>query len=352
MSITTKIKKSGLVGCGGGCFPTSDKWEMVKKAKAKTKFVICNCSEGEPDVKKDDYLFANYPEKVINGMKIAIDFLAGPKKAINVNGYIYINEAYNKKYGKNIKALIKKSGAPIDIFVKPHESGYIGGEETTILNVMEGEKTEPRLRPPYPTTSGLLDMPTLMNNVETFYHVSLIESGEYKNERFFTITGDVLKKGVYKFPAGWSIERILRETGNFPKYKFFVQVGGGGSGEVFNHDQLARVANGAMSLTIYKTSKWKPKNIIKKWVKFFMDESCGQCTPCREGTVRLFEIIESKEPDWDIFNDLLDNLDESSFCGLGCVVSVPIRSYVKNVLKNKDTKINTKESQTICECFK
>lgn len=350
MDILNKLKKAELVGCGGACFPTAEKWDMVKKAPGKTKFVICNASEGEPNVFKDEHIFIHWPQKVIDGMKLAIDFLSQGNKCIK--GYIYINHDYYQKYGPKLRRLIKKANMPIELFLKPKTSGYIGGEETTILNIIEGKKGEPRLRPPYPTTSGLWNAPTLVNNVETLYHVSLINSGEYDGHRFYTVDGDCPREGVFKLPGNLSVEKVLKETNNMPNYNFFVQVGGGISGEILNSRQLKKPVGGVMSITIYRTSKWKPRDLIEKWVKFFVNESCGQCTPCREGNYRLLEILEAKKPDWQLFSDLLDNLEETSFCGLGCIVPIPIKSYIKNILANKNIKIVSRERKSICECFK
>lgn len=361
-SILEKIAKANLVGCGGGCFSTARKWQMVKEAQGKTKskYVVMNASEGEPNVMKDGYLFAKQPEHVIRGLKLAIDFLS--EGGFCVKGFIYLNEGYYKKYGSRLKKAIKKvfaaaneKEAPVEFYIKPHNAGYIGGEETALLNAIEGKRVIPRLRPPYPTTNGLWDCPTLVNNVETLYNVSLIEAGEYRGERLFSINGDCLKPGVYSFPGSWNIEKVLKASKNYPLYKFFVQVGGGASGEVFNQNQLKIPARGAMSLTLYRLDKHDPLRLIRKWVNFFVSESCGQCTPCREGNYRLLKILDSPEPDWPLFSELLDNLDQTSFCGLGCVVPVPIESYVKNVLSGRDgsvIKLESSKRRIICECFK
>lgn len=346
-SILNKIKKVKLVGRGGACFSTATKWDMVKKAKGERRFVVCNASEGEPGVKKDFYILKNHPEKMIDGMKIAIDFLGAEK------GYIYINKIYHKKYSKNLENLI--GDAPIEFFVKPADSGYIGGEESSALNAIEGKRIEPRPRPPFPTTNGLWNCPTLINNVETFYNVSLIASSEYEHKRFYTISGDCLYDGVYAFPDDWTMQKILKETKNYPDFPFFAQVGGGASGEVLASSQLKRQASGAGSITVYSIIKHKPTDLIKKWLEFFINESCGKCVPCREGVYRLLEISRSKDPDWQLFGELLDNLSETAFCGLGCVVPIPIKSYVNNVLeKMPESKINLPNGskKVICECFK
>jgi len=347
MDILNKIRKAGLVGRGGAGFPTADKWEAVKKAKGANKYVVCNASEGEPGVAKDSYILENFSKEVVDGMKKAIDFL-GAEKA-----YIYINHNYYKKFNKNLAKIIGK--ALIEFFIKPIDSGYIGGEESSILNAIEGRRIEPRLRPPFPTTSGLWGCPTLINNVETFYNVSLVMSNRCKKERFYTISGDCLWTGVFSFPQSWTIEKILKETKNYPKFPFFIQVGGEGSGEVLDSSQLRRPASGAGSITVYSVLKHKPENLIKGWLDFFLNESCGKCTPCREGVYRLREIMDLPNSDWRLFVDLLNNLEEISFCGLGCVVPIPIKSYVNNVLaKMPGNKINFKglDKKIIGECFK
>lgn len=326
MNIITKLKKANLVGRGGACFPTDVKWQMVKDTPGDKKYVICNASEGEPGIKKDGYILEHYLEKMIDGIKIAIDFLEAEK------AYIYINYKYYKKFAKKLKKLI--GDMPIELFIKPINSGYIGGEETSAINVIEGKRVEPRLRPPFPTTNGLYDCPTLVNNVETFYDVSLIASDEYENKRFYTINGDCLWAGVYELPEDWTIEKVLKQTKNMPKFVFFAQIGGDASGEVLNSKQLKQPVSGAGSITVYSIKKYQPKKMITGWLNFFLNESCGQCTPCREGIYRLKEIMQSPKPDWQLFAELLNNLDEASFCGLGCVAPVPIRSYVKNVLNN------------------
>jgi NADH:ubiquinone oxidoreductase subunit F (NADH-binding) len=345
--IIEKLKDSGLSGRGGGCFPTAEKWEMVKNAKGNKKYVVCNASEGEPGVKKDWYLLDKHAGRVIDGIKIAIDFLEAEK------AYIYLNPDYYKKLKEKLEKII--GNKPIEVFHKPHKAGYIGGEETSALNTLEHERCEPRLRPPFPPTFGLHGEPTLINNVETFYDVSLIARDEYKKKRFITILGDVMNDGVYERPEHWTIETILKHTKNWPGFDFFVQVGGNASGIVLNSTQLKQPVSGSGSIMLYSIAKNDPHKLIKYWVDFFMEESCGQCTPCREGTLRLHEILCEKNPDWKTFSRLLNNLRDTSFCGLGCAVPIPIQSYVNNVLSKQsghNIKLPTDEHKLICECFK
>jgi len=348
MNIVDKIKKAGLIGRGGGCFPVADKWLMVKEAKGDTKYVVVNCSEGEPGVKKDGYIIEHFADRVIDGMAIAIDTIKAER------GFFYINPAYHKKYKGLLAKNIAQSGAPIELFMKPYEAGYIGGEETTLLNVIEGRRAEPRMRPPYPPTSGLWGKPTLINNVETFYNVSLVAADEYKRERFYTITGDCLYEDVYQLPEDWSIEKVLKTNHNYPNFPFFVQVGGDGAGEVLNAKQLNRPATGAGSIHVYSLTKYKPRELMLRWATFFFLESCGQCTPCRDGNLRLKESLEQSDPDWKTVAEILDNLAETSFCGLGCAAAIAIKSYVKNVLSTIPENIIILPKgarQEICSCF-
>ncbi len=327
MDILEKIKQAGLVGRGGAGFPVAKKWESVCQCCTEKKCVVCNAAEGEPGLVKDCYILEHHADKVINGMKIAIDFLA--KNRCAVKGYIFLNYAYNKKYSKKIAALLKDSA--IEIFVKPLNAGYIGGEESAALNAIEGRRIEPRLRPPFPVTRGLWGFPTIVNNVETFYNVSLVNSGQFKNDRFFDIAGDCPNEGVFELPAGFTIEKVLKETKNYPKFPFFVVAGGDMSGEALNSRQLKRPALGAGSITVYSLAKNNCKDLINHWLDFFSGETCGQCTPCREGTLRLKEVFTAEKTDWVLFNNLLDNLTDTSICALGGSVAIPIKSFIKNV---------------------
>ena len=350
-NIIAKIKNSGLTGRGGACFPTGLKWEMVKKAvealpaSDRKSFVVCNASEGEPGIQKDWHILKEHPERLIDGMMIAIKTLKAEK------GFIYLNPDYYKKLYKNLKRLIGK--IPIEVFHKSHMAGYIGGEETSALNHIEGKRIEPRARPPFPPTKGLWGYPTLVNNVETFYDVSLIAEGIYEGQRYFTINGDCLWTGVYKFPENHTIEQILKETNNYPDYDFFVQVGGDAAGEILRSDQINKRAGGEGSITVYSMLKHDPMQLMRKWAYFFHTQSCGQCTPCREGTLRLYEILCEEEPDWKMAGNLLDTLRDTSFCGLGCAAPIAIRTYIQNVLSRTDIKIDLpiRERKMICECF-
>ncbi len=346
-NILQKIKKSELTGRGGGSFPTALKWQMVEKAKGEKKYIICNVSEGEPGVLKDRYILENHMEEAVEGIKLAIDYL-GAERA-----YFYINPKYYIEYHHKLRKVIQDN--PITIFKKDHSAGYIGGEETSAINHIEGGRVEPRLRPPFPTTNGLWDYPTLINNLETFYNVALVAGDEYKKKRFFTVNGDCLNRGVFEFDESTSIVKVLKETNNYPDFDFFVQVGGDASGEVLNNTQLGRRATGSASITVYSKSKHEPIILMRKWAKFFRNESCGQCTPCREGTLRLVNVLNAKTIDWEMCGDVMDNLYETSFCGLGIAAPIAIKSYAKNVLAKmpKDKPVFFGVSNDfVCKCLK
>jgi NADH:ubiquinone oxidoreductase subunit F (NADH-binding) len=326
MDIISKIEKNRLVGRGGASFPAAFKWKAVRDAENETKYIVCNATEGEPGVFKDDYILDNYSDRVIDGIKLALDIL-GAEKA-----YIYINRHYYNEYHDKLRKKFRNHS--IEFFIKPKGSGYIGGEETSILNAIEGERAEPRIKPPFPPRHGLWGCPTLVHNVETFYDISLLASNEFEGKRFYSVGGDCSYPGVYELSANFTVEKILKETGNYPEYNFFVQVGGGAAGEVFNNSQLKRKVAGAGSIIVYKSDKYKPKKLIHDWLNFFLRESCGKCTPCREGLYRAKEILNSPKPDWHLFCELMNNLDDSSFCGLGKSAFLPFKSYFKNILED------------------
>jgi NADH:ubiquinone oxidoreductase subunit F (NADH-binding) len=347
-NILKKIEAAGLVGRGGACFPTAVKWAAVKEALAAKKqgYIIVNGAEGEPGLKKDAYIFQHHGAAVIEGVSLADKFLGSGKiKKI----YIFLNHEYFRNYAANLKTILatKKYKAlreKTEFFIKPEKLTYISGEETALLNLIEGKKTEPRLKPPYPTEHGLHSRPTLINNPETFYDVSLVAANRYEAERFYTISGVAKRRGVYALPANLTIEEVLHKTNNYPTEPFFVQVGGEASGEVLNSDQLTRPVDGSGLIMIYDQKHTDSHKLIKYWLNFYHDQSCGQCTPCREGTYRLWEMANKKNfvggdgakgkgEMNKLFWEIVAALEETSFCALGSSLPVPLKSYYQNILK-------------------
>lgn len=335
--IISKIEEAGLVGRGGASYPVAAKWMAVKNA-LKTKkraYIIVNGAEGEPGVKKDGYILKNFSADVVNGVYLADKFL-GSSKVSRI--YFFLNAEYFKNYSLEIKKILalKKYSAlnkKIEFFIKPEKLSYISGEETAILNLIEGKRAMPRLKPPYPFESGLNGSPTLINNVETFYDVSLVSKNIYESKRFYTLSGSLKYRGVFSLESHLSIDSVLRLTNNYPPRPFFVQVGGEACGEVLNSKQLDLPLGGAASLMVYDLENTDRKKLMEYWLKFFCGQSCGQCTICREGTYRLLELFNQKNYDEELFSEILDVLEDSSFCALGSFLSVPIKSYFENIVK-------------------
>jgi NADH:ubiquinone oxidoreductase subunit F (NADH-binding) len=331
--IIKKIKKAGLIGRGSNVFPVAKKWEMVKKSKERVKFVVCNISESEPGVFKDKYILENHTEEMFEGIFLAMDYLKAEK------GIIYLNPEYFVEFQEKLQNIIKDYHYNVELFEKP-EHNYIGGEETTALNIMDGERMEPRLRPPYPTEFGFQGKPTLVNNAETFYDVSLINKNEFDNKKLYSFSGDTFEEEkVLELDEGLTISQALKEAGHTPNKKYFYQVGGGAAGACLNYKQLNKKFASSASVIVYKVET-SEKELVLKWANYFFHESCGQCVPCREGTYRLKNILENhyladKKLDQEMIAKLFLVLKESSFCALGKVVPVAIESYWQNVKQYK-----------------
>jgi NADH:ubiquinone oxidoreductase subunit F (NADH-binding) len=335
IKILQKISEAGLVGRGGAAYPTAAKWAAVKESlKDKRQgYIIVNGAEGEPGVKKDGYIIKHYPAEVLSGVYLADQFL-GPAKIKKI--YFFLNRDYFRDYAPGLKKILAQPKyqalrEKLDFFVKPERLTYISGEESALLNLIEGKKVEPRRRPPFPTEQGLHGRPTLINNTETFYNVALVADGRYEETRFYTVSGAALHPGVYALPAALTVAEVLRQTNNWPNREFFVQVGGEASGEVLNSDQLMRPVEGAGSIMIYDKERTDKQKLIKYWLKFYQEQSCGQCTICREGTYRLWELINRKPFDSRLFWEIIEALEDSSFCALGSSLPIPLKSYFNNI---------------------
>ena len=322
MNIINKIEKANLSGRSGSAFPTALKWQMVKKEKAEKKYIICNGSEGEPNISKDGFILEKYPEEVIKGIKIAL------KTIDKSSAYLYLRKDYLQKFSRNLKKLIGNS--KITLFKKP--GGYLAGEETSICEAIEGKKPEPRTKPPFPTQVGLWGCPTLVNNLETFYYVAKIAENQYKGTRFYSISGNVKKEGVFELPENWPVKKILKETGNWPDFDFFVQIGGGASGQIMLPSELNQPAQGIGGIIVYDRRKTDFISLMKKWAEFFHKENCDKCLPCREGVFRIAEMLKKGKIDKELLNDLLFVLDETSLCALGKNVARPFKSLIDKVL--------------------
>ncbi|MFA6038726.1 MAG: NADH-ubiquinone oxidoreductase-F iron-sulfur binding region domain-containing protein [Candidatus Peribacteraceae bacterium] len=321
------MRTATILGRGGAEYPAYKKWEAVRAASSTVKYVICNASEREPNVFKDFHILENHTEEVFAGMKLAMQAVGAKEGIFNMNA------EYEDKLKTRLDAqtaAAKDEGFTMRIFRE--EPSYIGGEETALLNAIEGKRCEPRLRPPYPVMQGLYGKPTLVHNVETLYDAALVSQGRYDGKRFYSVSGLAPKPGVYRLPTTLTALQVLQESGNVPQEAFFAQVGGGASGVVLNAEQLAhQTVHGTGAIILHLCTE-DPRSLLLHWLTFYQRESCGKCTPCREGTYQLVRLVEGeKRIPWKKMQPILDVLEKTSFCALGRSVPVPILSYYQNV---------------------
>jgi NADH:ubiquinone oxidoreductase subunit F (NADH-binding) len=321
--IVAELKKHNILGRSGSGFPTAIKWELVKNQKADKRYIICNGSEGEPDNYKDKYILKHYPDVVILGVIMALKTLRNSK------AYIYLKKDYYWRYARKLKKLSKN----YLITVLKKKGGYLAGEETSICEAIEGNRPEPRQRPPFVSQSGLWGCPTLVNNIETFYCVGKITEGKYENERFYTLSGEIKRKGVFKLSKDLTIKEILEKTKNYPKFNFFVQAGGGAMGEILLPEELDKKIEGIGSIVVYDKKKTNPLALMQKWASFFLKENCDKCTPCREGIYRINEILKNKKLDKQAIEDILFVMKETSFCPLGKNAYKPFQTLMEKIIK-------------------
>ncbi|MDP4116390.1 MAG: NADH-ubiquinone oxidoreductase-F iron-sulfur binding region domain-containing protein [Bacteroidota bacterium] len=340
--ILFNIKESRLKGRGGAGFPTSTKWMLVAAASSEEKYVICNADEGEPGTFKDRVLLVEYPEMVLDGMVVGGYTMGAKKGIIYLRGeYEYILKSLqdyivqmrkDNLLGKNI---LGNEGFDFDIEIFLGSGAYVCGEETALIESLEGNRGEARNRPPFPVSTGYLGNPTSVNNVETFAAVShiVIKGGEWyrkmgtdksSGSKLFSISGDCERPGVYELPWGITINDVLIMVG--AKNTKAVQVGGA-SGVCLSKDHFNRslayedVSTGG-SIIIFNESR-NMLSVLKNFMEFFVEESCGQCTPCRIGNVKLLEGVEMLEKGEFTFSyinrlkDLGRTMQLASKCGLG-----------------------------------
>lgn len=328
-----KLAEAGVVGRGGASFPTDKKWLRLKQLDQPVGYVVCNASEGEPGVKKDLYILENYPAMVLAGMVTAMDFLNCHE------AYFNINRNYYQLLGEKLKDLAKvyedSKGYHFHFFIE--EPSYIGGETGALLNAIEGKRTQPRLSPPSPSLTGIFGKPVLVNNVETFYDVARVVDGSFEPTRFVTITGEASHPGVYQLHRDSRVLSALQITNNIPNDNYFVQVGGIASGEVISQEMLENYQlTGCGSIDIY-LSDAKPYDVLMRWFEFYFNESCGKCTPCREGSYQLYQLLKNlqfgEDMPWQQIKQLVSTMKITSVCDLGKSLAIPVESYIKNILK-------------------
>ncbi len=365
LDIIHEITESTLKGRGGAGFPTGIKLSHAHNARSKNKFVLCNADEGEPGTNKDRILLSKDPNSIFEGMAIAA-------RAIGANkGYIYLRAEYPYIVPVLEQALINAREAgclgenifgsefSFDIEIRPGGGAYVCGEESAMIESMEGKRGEPRFRPPYPTVQGLFQEPTAVFNVETLANIGPImhrgadwykTMGTKKSHgtKLYTISGNVRNKGVYEFEVGVNLKDLIYEAGGgIPNGKKLLAVQTGGTaGAIINKHQInmpmdpAYIADsgGSMGagdvLVIDNTNDIV--DILDNVLSFFVHESCGKCTPCREGSMRLYQLVSgiiegtTTSEGTENIRELCETMRLASLCGLGQSVPIPVLSCLDN----------------------
>jgi len=332
--VTNEIKASGLRGRGGAGFPCGIKWEGARKAPGDEKYVICNADEGEVGTFKDKYILERDPFTLIEAMAIA-GYAIGAKK-----GYIYLRAEYHHLFDLLQDAInqARQSGFLDDFGIEIREGAgaYICGEESALMDSIEGKRGEARYRPPFPTTAGLWGKPTIINNVETLMNIpqimlngadwfSQIGTERSKGTKVFSVSGDVSKPGVYELVLGSSLRELVEELASARNIKM-VQIGGA-TGRIIPYQMIDtplafETVLGAGAVIVFDESR-DVVDIVYRTMEFLAEESCGKCTPCRQGTEVMVEILERfyhgeglKQEIKDL-EDLSNVMMLSSLCGLG-----------------------------------
>jgi len=349
------VKSANLRGRGGAGFPTALKWQLAHDEKSEKKFIACNADEGEPGTFKDRYLLHAHTDLIIDGMTIAAYAVGAKKGFLYLRGeYAYlrdqIEEVLEKRRKDNLlgKDILGKKGFEFDIEIRMGAGAYVCGEETALIESIEGLRGEPRNRPPYPVDTGFQNVPTPVNNVETFAAAALICAKGSKwfkvhgtekstGTKFFSVSGDCEKQGIFELPFGITIDELLKEVGG--ENAKAVQVGGAAGRCVARHEFKDTIAFEAIptggSIIVFGPGR-DMLEVAKNFMDFFVEESCGQCTPCREGNVKLLEGIELLEQgrcSMTYLNELIglaETMQVASKCGLGQSSPNAFLSIVKN----------------------
>ena len=362
--IIDEIKNSGLRGRGGAGFPTGLKWEFTFKTPADQKYIVCNADEGEPGTYKDRLIMEGDPHSVIEAMVIA-GYAVGATK-----GYIYIRGEY---YGsvENLRKAIKdayeygflgsnilNSNFSFDLYIRLGAGAYVCGEETALLESLEGHAGRPRLKPPYPPQSGLFEKPTVINNVETLANIPpiILKGADWfksmgtessPGTKVFCFAGNLSNRGIVELPMGVKVKDLLALSGGVAGGNTLKMVQTGGIAGTFistdkfevplDYDSFAKYgASLGSGVILGVNDKHCVVDIALNVMKFFKHESCGKCTPCREGTKIAVAILEKMSKFEGTENDLEELIEianvakNTALCGLGQSFSVPLLSLIEN----------------------
>jgi len=380
--IVEEIKKSGLRGRGGAGFPTGMKWSFIDKKTPNPHYLVCNADESEPGTFKDRYLMQHLPHALVEGMIVSSFALDAHTSYIYIRGellYVYhilekaIAEAYaNGWLGKNIQG----SGYDLDVYMQPGAGAYICGEETGLIESLEGKRGNPRMKPPFPAIQGLWMCPTVVNNVETIAAVphilnmggeeyAKIGVGKSTGTKLISACGHINKPGVYEIELGLPVEEFIYSDqycgGIRGGKKLKAVVAGGSSVPILPTELILKTAKGEPRLMSYESlsdggfitgtmlgsggfiAMDETVSVVKNlwnFTRFYHHESCGQCSPCREGTgwmeKVLHKIVEGKGKmsDIDLLWDVQAKIDGRTICPLGEASAWPVASAIRHFRKD------------------
>ncbi|QTL99643.1 NADH-quinone oxidoreductase subunit NuoF [Iocasia frigidifontis] len=376
--VIQEVKDSGLRGRGGGGFPTGLKWDFTRKAAGDKKYIICNADEGDPGAFMDRSLLEGDPHAVIEGMIIAAYAIGADE------GYVYVRAEYPLAITRLQKAIEQAeelgllgdnlfgSDFSFDLHIKKGAGAFVCGEETALMASIEGKRGMPRPKPPFPANKGLWGKPTNINNVETFGNVpyiinegaeafSSVGTENSSGTKVFALTGKINNTGLVEVPMGITLREIVFDIGggltSGKKFKA-VQTGGPSGGCItsdyldlpIDYDSLkeigAMMGSGGMVVMDEGTCM---VDVAKFFLDFTQSESCGKCTPCREGTKRMLEILnricegEGKEGDIELLLELGEHIKDTALCGLGQTAPNPVLSTIKYFRNEYEAHIKDKK---------
>jgi NADH:ubiquinone oxidoreductase subunit F (NADH-binding)/NADH:ubiquinone oxidoreductase subunit E len=362
LALARALEESGLRGMGGAGFPTGRKWSLVAGEPATPRYVICNADESEPGTFKDREILRDLPHLVIEGMALAA-YCVGSER-----GWVFIRHEYEPER-RALEAALEQAYAAgalgsnvfgsdfhfdVEIFVSP--GGYILGEETALLECMEDRRGEPRNKPPYPGTVGLWNRPTLMNNVETFAHATgILRNGVewwralgkpgFAGHKFISVSGDVAEPAVVLVPFGTTLGQLLERCGGMREGRRLAAVAPGGASSNFLPPDRLDVPLDFQTLTdagsmlgsgaaVFISEEQDLLDVGLNVTRFFRNESCGKCVPCRVGSEKAVKLVEGAGGVSEQTRELLDEINatlvRTSICGLGQVALGPLISILGN----------------------
>jgi len=374
--VIDEVKKSGLRGRGGACFPTGLKWSFMPQKTDKPKYLCCNGDESEPASFKDREIFEKNPHQFIDGTLIACWAMGAKTAYVYIRGEYYrwiellqkaVDDAYAKGFiGKNIAG----SKYSVDIYIHRGAGAYICGEETALLNSIEGKRGIPRFKPPFPANYGLWGCPTTINNIETLANIpAIIENGgewfskigepKHPGSLLYGLSGHVNKPGIYELPSGTLLTELIYKYGGGVKDNKPIKmiIPGGSSmpplrgdeieGLKMDNENLKTVNSyiGTAGIVVMNEDTDVVK-VIKRITKFYYHESCGQCTPCREGCGWLLKILDridkglGRKEDIELLSDVANNIEGNTICAFGEAVAWPVKWAVKKFLSDFEQKVN------------